>query len=92
MSILESLKDACVYKKIKHPLSLPEALAYLNVNNIIKKDGSPITNSDLKMALSAAVSDGRLVHVHDMYWFSDIPVSDKDYLRGLLATLIRKIH
>jgi hypothetical protein len=90
--ILERLKDAIVYKRIAQPFSLAEALAYLQVNHINKEDGSPIKAPDIKHSLGQAVASNHLVNVHDMYWFPEIPVSDKDYLRGLLHGLIQKLR
>lgn len=90
-TVLERLKDAVVYRRIKYPLSLAEALAYLNVNNFLTPSGAPYTAMELKHQLQVAKSNNKIINLHGMYWFPDINVSDRAYLRGLLSNLRQKI-
>ena len=89
-TMLERLKDAVVYKRIKYPLSLAEALAYLTVNNFLTPSGRPYSATELKHQLQTAKSNQQIINVHDLWWFPDINVSDRDYLRGLLSVLRHK--
>lgn len=90
-STIELIRDAVTYRRINYPLDLNEVLAYLTTQNFVKNNGQPFSLGDVHSRLQNAVTNGKAILVHDMFWFPDIPVSDRAYLGGLLRSLVRKI-